>query len=57
MKFPEDYPFNPPTFTFNSPFFHVINSINKHTLYIYELFIYYLFNIHLFIMNILIKKY
>jgi ubiquitin-conjugating enzyme E2 R len=22
MKFPEDYPFNPPTFTFNSPFFH-----------------------------------
>jgi len=22
MKFPEDYPFNPPTFTFNQPFFH-----------------------------------
>ncbi|ORY51398.1 hypothetical protein BCR33DRAFT_453855 [Rhizoclosmatium globosum] len=22
IKFPTDYPFNPPTFTFNSPFFH-----------------------------------
>nr|KAJ3420895.1 Ubiquitin-conjugating enzyme subunit [Polyrhizophydium stewartii] len=22
IKFPQDYPFNPPSFTFNSPFFH-----------------------------------
>ncbi|KND01934.1 uncharacterized protein SPPG_02441 [Spizellomyces punctatus DAOM BR117] len=22
LKFPQDFPFNPPTFTFNSPFFH-----------------------------------
>jgi len=25
MKFPEDYPFNPPSFTFNNPFYHVNN--------------------------------
>ncbi|KAI9350470.1 ubiquitin-conjugating enzyme E2 R1-like protein [Zopfochytrium polystomum] len=38
IKFPDDYPFNPPTFTFNNPFLHpnvvpISNEIGTHSSY------------------------